>query len=57
MIRIAMRSEYGDLVTTILQANCCVYDESFCAANAQIWVEEDDVLSGDWHLRCHLFIS
>lgn len=44
MVRVAVRSEDGDLVSAILQANCRVNDEALRSANAQVWVEEDNVL-------------
>lgn len=49
MAWIAMRSEDGDLVAEILQAYCCVNDQTFSAANAKIWMEEDDILWSDRH--------
>lgn len=45
MIRIAVGCEDGDLVTYILQANSCIDHKAFGAANAEIGMEEDDVLA------------
>ena len=51
MAWIAMRSEDGDLVAEILQAYCCIDDQTFSAANAKIWVEEDDIIWSGRHDR------
>ena len=43
MAGIAVGCEYGDFVSQLLQANGGIYDESFGPANAQIWMEENNV--------------
>ena len=44
MVRIAVGSKDGNLVSTVLQSHSSVNDESLGSANAQIRVEEDNVL-------------
>ena len=44
MVGIAVRSENGNLVALRLQADRCINNESFCAADPEVWVEEDDIL-------------
>jgi hypothetical protein len=44
VLRVAMRREYGDLVTTILQAYGCVDDQTLCSADSEIWMEENNIL-------------
>jgi hypothetical protein len=41
---ITVRCKYYNLMTKILQSHGGVDDETLCAANAKVWVEEDDVL-------------
>lgn len=49
---VAMRREDGDLVTQGLQAYSSIDDKTFSAADAEIWVEEDDVLLSRKHDCC-----
>jgi hypothetical protein len=44
MLRIAMRCEDSDRVTTVLEANGCVDHEALCSTDTEIGVEEDDIL-------------
>lgn len=44
MLRVAVRCEDGDLVPAILEADCGIDDQALRPANAQVGVEEDDVL-------------
>jgi len=57
MTRVAMRREDGGFVTQILQAYRSIDDKTFSAADAKIWVEEDDVLLSRRHDRCLRDIS
>lgn len=41
---IAVTRENDDLVATILQAHCSINDQSFCATDTQIWMEEGNIL-------------
>jgi len=41
---VAVGGEDCDFVAEVLETDCCVDDEAFCAANAEVGVEEDDVL-------------
>ena len=50
MAGIAMRRENGNLVAQVLQAYRCIDDETFSAANAEIWMEEDDTLGFAGHV-------
>jgi hypothetical protein len=43
VLRIAVAGEDGDFVAAILEAYCCVYDESLGSSDAEVGVEEDDV--------------
>ena len=38
-----MRGKDGDLMAAILKADCRINDKPFGPANAQVWVEENDV--------------
>lgn len=40
-----MGSENGHLVSQGLQSNSGIDDESFSAADAQVWVYEDNILT------------
>ena len=35
-------------MSQLFQADCCIDDQAFCAANAQVWVKENDMFGG-----CH----
>jgi hypothetical protein len=52
MAGIAMRCEDGDLVATVLQPNGGIDDQSFGPADAQVRVEEDDMLLRVGHGVC-----
>jgi hypothetical protein len=43
-----MRREDGDFVTTRLETDGGIDDQSFGTTNPQVWMEEDDAL-----LLCH----
>lgn len=38
-----MRSENGDFVPAGLETDCCVDDEAFCSADAEVGVDENDL--------------
>lgn len=42
MVHVPMRSENGNFVTELLQADGCVDDQPLSAADAQVWVKEDN---------------
>lgn len=42
---VAMRSKYGNFVSAILEADGSIYDQALGSADAQVWVEEHNVLS------------
>lgn len=44
VLGIAVGGEDGDFVAEVLEADCCVDDEAFSAADAEVGVEEDYVL-------------
>lgn len=50
MITVAVGSEDGDFVASVLQSHGSVNDESLGSAYAKVWVEEDNVLP----LLCHV---
>jgi hypothetical protein len=52
MVGVAMRSVDGDLVAAALQAHGGVNDQPLGATNAQVRVEEDNVLLGHCTLQC-----
>lgn len=54
MLRITVGCKYSDLVSTTLQTNSGVYDKSFRASDAQIRVEEHNVLLYRRHAEHHL---
>lgn len=49
---VAVRRVDGDLVPAVLQPHGGVDDEPLCAADAQVRMEEDDVLHRPALLRC-----
>jgi hypothetical protein len=44
VLGIAVGGEDSDFVAEVLETDCCVDDEAFCAADAEVGVEEDYVL-------------
>jgi hypothetical protein len=61
MFGITMACVDDHFVAEVLQANCSIDDQSFCATNAKIWVEEDNVLAfraspslERGNIRCHV---
>ena len=56
MFRIAMAREDGDFVSAVLQTHRSVDDETFCASDAEVGVEEDYTLLYTRHLDRYLQI-
>lgn len=55
VIRVAIRGEDGDLVSAALQPHGGVNHKALGTANAQVWVEEHNVLSLSFHLKVAFF--
>ena len=49
MICVAIGGEYCNLVTKVLETDCSVDDEAFCATNTEVGVKKDNVLC---FIRC-----
>lgn len=56
VIPVAVRGEDGDLVSAALQSHSSVNHKALGTTNAEVWVEEHNVLSFSFHLKVTLFV-